>query len=524
METNKKYSLLDEPIISISLHEGGSRSVSLPELFPLLQNNQVLGFEKLQLHQQQAWYSFLVQLGAMAVSRETNGNIPDNSETWKEALLGLSGGLEEAWHLVVEDVSKPAFMQPPVPEGSLDKAAYKPDISTPDELDMLVTSKNHDLKSSRILHPRIEHWLFSLITLQTMEGFLGQGNYGIVRMNGGFGNRPLVGFAPDFSWGNRVMRDLNVLVRNRNHFTEMYSEDGIPLLWLKPWNGSMDDSLPLYKCDPYFIEICRRIRFRISNGREILCLKTNTKAARIYSAEDLKGRTGDPWTPINKSDAKALTPGASGFTYEILQQLLLGEDYDAPITMKFQREENSGMLLTTQALVRGQGKTDGLHIRMIPVPSRVFRLFQDANEKQKLADRASLRVKETHDMQNRVLKPALGMILYSGEGQNIDYKNLGPKVRPWLDSFDKAIDRLFFESLWESVDQSTEQAKRNWQQLLYREAKKLLEEAERSISMSQIRRWKAISQARDLFYGSIRKHFPGILQQKTTSDKTEETL
>jgi CRISPR system Cascade subunit CasA len=56
-------------------------------------------------------------------------------------LLKLADGSEAAWHLVVDDVSQPAFMQPPVPEGSLEEAKYSSDIQTPDELDMLVTSK-----------------------------------------------------------------------------------------------------------------------------------------------------------------------------------------------------------------------------------------------------------------------------------------------------------------------------------------------------------------------------------------------
>ncbi|MDZ7717617.1 MAG: hypothetical protein U5K72_02205 [Balneolaceae bacterium] len=134
-------------------------------------------------------------------------------------------------------------MQPPIPEGSLKEAGYSSDIQTPDELDMLVTSKNHDLKGNRILRPDPEHWLFALLTLQTMEGFLGRGNYGIVRMNGGFGNRPLVGLSPEKSWGKRFLRDVTVLLKNRSGLLNLYTSNGQTLLWLPPgweenkWNS-----------------------------------------------------------------------------------------------------------------------------------------------------------------------------------------------------------------------------------------------------------------------------------------------
>jgi CRISPR system Cascade subunit CasA len=49
-----------------------------------------------------------------------------------------------------------------------------------------------------------EHWFYALLTLQTMQGFLGAGNYGISRMNGGFASRPSVGLAPSDRWGMRV--------------------------------------------------------------------------------------------------------------------------------------------------------------------------------------------------------------------------------------------------------------------------------------------------------------------------------
>ena len=90
----------------------------------------------------------------------------------------------EAWELVVDDWSKPALLQPPT-VAATDRAAYKNRLPTPDALDMLVTAKNHDLKQERMVGASEQDWLFALVTLQTTEGFLGAGNYGVSRMNGG---------------------------------------------------------------------------------------------------------------------------------------------------------------------------------------------------------------------------------------------------------------------------------------------------------------------------------------------------
>ncbi len=82
-------------------------------------------------------------------------------------------------------------MQPQVPEGSL--ANFRNAAAEPDAIDVLITSRNHDLKAARCANSEPEHWLFALVSLQTMQGFPGAGKYGISRMNGGFASRPAVG-------------------------------------------------------------------------------------------------------------------------------------------------------------------------------------------------------------------------------------------------------------------------------------------------------------------------------------------
>jgi len=65
-------------------------------------------------------------------------------------------------------------------------------VSTPDALDLLITSRNHDLKQAVARQAEAEDWILALVSLQTCEGFGGAKNYGIVRMNGGSSSRSLL--------------------------------------------------------------------------------------------------------------------------------------------------------------------------------------------------------------------------------------------------------------------------------------------------------------------------------------------
>jgi CRISPR system Cascade subunit CasA len=488
------YSLLDGSVITVRYRNGKTSTTNLPQIFCGLLNDTIVSFEALQPHQQQAWYSFLVQLSAIAVARENNGDIPTTPDEWRKLLLQLGDDSEAAWHLVVDDVSQPAFMQPPVPEGSLEEAKYSSDIQTPDELDMLVTSANHDLKGKRILRPDPEHWLFALLTLQTMEGYSGPKNYGIARMNGGSGNRPLVGMYSKIDWSKRFKRDVNVLLENRTKLMDLYNSNGQTLLWLIEWNGKKDSAIPLSDCDPFFIEICRRIRF-IKSGESIKCFRNTSDSPRILSPKNLKGITNDPWTPVRKKDAKTLTIGdQNGFTYDRIQELILGNNFKKPIALEFYDEKNGAFFLA-RCMVRGQGKTYGLHKRIIPITSGVVKILQTKSDKEIFAKRAHERVELASKVQTQILKPSLKILMSNGENQKVEPK----KIRVWTNRFDQEIDRRFFESLWASVEMEQEEAVRQWEKILLEVAEKLFKEAERSTSIAQLRRLRAVSNARSKF-------------------------
>ncbi|WP_103021434.1 type I-E CRISPR-associated protein Cse1/CasA [Salinibacter altiplanensis] len=492
-------SLLNDELFRVQTRDHMAQ-MTLPAILRALSRDVILSFNALQPHQEQAWYSFLVQLAAMTVVRANDGTTPDTAEEWRGALLSLTDGNENAWRLVVPDVEKePAFLQPPVPEGSLDDANFKSDIPSPSNLDVLVTSKNHDVKQRRISYPEPAHWIYALVTLQTMEGYMGRGNYGIVRINSGYGSRPFLGLSPELSFGARFCRDLDVLINQHDDLTTLYDvEDGHTLIWTVPWNGEKSSALPLRKCDPYFIEACRRIRF-IEEGGDIVCWRATSKGQRIDAPSSLNGRTEDPWTPIDSEGEKSLTLSGEGFTYEKLQEIVFGK-YVRPASLERQNGDDGAMYLTARAMVRGQGKTEGLHHRIIPIPEKVYGLFPDKEAMDELADRAKQRVKLVSKVESNVLRPAVAALLSAGKDEDVDWE----QVQPWIDAFDDAVDDHFFDYLWASVEAEDEaEAEDKWEAFLRDEAEQQFDEAQDSVPLPDIRRWEALSAARSVFHSRI---------------------
>ncbi len=257
----------------------------MPELYAALFADDVESFPALRPHQRHAWHALLCQLAAIACIRASLSCPPSDAEGWRVALEGLTPDFPEGepWRLV-SPLDRPAFLQPVV--GAVD--GFKRFV-TPDQLDILVTSKNHDVKVARLAESKADDWLFALVTLQTMEGFLGAGNYGVSRMNGGFSNRPGFSLAPVGGVGAHVRRDTERLIDLREKMLDHsagFDEGGLALVWLAPWDGAT--SLRPKELDPYYIEICRRVRLAEKNQRIHACA-SGSKAPRIGFGKEAKG-------------------------------------------------------------------------------------------------------------------------------------------------------------------------------------------------------------------------------------------
>ena len=238
-------------------------------------------------------------------------------------------------------------MQPPEPEG----IKYTGLATAADQLDMLITSKNHDLKQAIAEMAELDEWAFALVSLQTSEGFNGSGNYGVARMNGGSSSRvcmsvtPLpdesVTSTPGLRWRWEVAKLLRLRESELREWGSLdyAAEGGRSLLWQFPWPEG--NQLQFDELDIWFIEICRRVRLSAAGNRIVAQVGTS-KGTRI-DAKSVSGVVGDPWAPVNVKEGKTLTLGEQPLSYRLLSKLLFGEkdthDWRLPVLAKIARVE-----------------------------------------------------------------------------------------------------------------------------------------------------------------------------------------
>ncbi|MXZ82073.1 MAG: CRISPR-associated protein Cse1 [Gammaproteobacteria bacterium] len=451
MDNTLKSNLLTEPLLTTCVGDA-TKSLSLAGVMAAMARGEISSFSCLRPHQRPAWHMFLVQLGALALWTGGRADVPEDEETWQVLLRNLTLGFEEdePWRLVVSDRSKPAFMQAPDP-GRLKWTQ----VSTPDELDMLITSRNHDLKRQIARQSTVEDWTFALVSLQTMEGFGGAGNYNIARMNAGSSSRPMLGLAPvghqihtvdESSWWRR---DINLLLKWRveGNGGVVCKAGGKALIWLCDW--PQEKRLDPAGLDPWFIEICRRIRLKVGT-RGIVAERSTSKSVRI-EARAHKGVLYEPWGPVHKTENKLLTLGDQDIDYRLLCRVLYSGDWESPPLARNAETDQGDMVLVAEALSRGNSKTNGFRSRLVPVPEAVVRRF--------LRKSARDISKEQIEDIKRVAKVLdIGLAVVSAGGKKDETTNnfiLNKQDYAVAESaqasFQRQVDRIFFPSLWKQL-------------------------------------------------------------------------
>ncbi|ABI56307.1 type I-E CRISPR-associated protein Cse1/CasA [Alkalilimnicola ehrlichii MLHE-1] len=502
--------LLTDNVFGILTPDQQHRRLSLPGLLAALARGEVESLTGVQRHQIDAFHIFLCYLSAAALECADQPDPPQEEDRWKQSLRLLSDYADDcAWTLAVDGPGKPAFMQPPIPSNDL--AGYKPKAATPDELDVLQTAKNHDLKASRLTHASPEDWALALISSQTMSGFLGQGNYGISRMNGGFGVRVCVGVNRTLQPSERWREDLARLNAQRTHLTQPpwpFRDDGHLLLWTLPWDGQT--SIGLETLHPYFIEICRLVRL-VSKPTGIAALGKPTKAARIAGGKELAGNVGDGWTPIHRKKGSALTPSARGFHPDMLRDLIITQTEYLLAPMQELPSGDGAAIFHASALVRGQGTTDGFHEVNIPIDSKAKRLLLLGGEPaDHLGRRSEWAIDAARNLRSRVLRPALFTLLEGGpEGwPDTNRREAGQWTAVWLGEYDEGWADAYFPWLWSSIEVNSEpDARADWVARLSQLAENILEHAFGAAPQRTGRRYRAQVRASGLFRGALYKHF-----------------
>ena len=507
--------LLTEPLLRVQT-DTGPRSMSLPELMEALGADHVQHLPGLQRHQEDPFHVFLCSLAAAVLARRGDINPVQPASYWESGLRALAGDQgDEAWTLVVDDLARPAFMQPPLPKADWGKLRLS--ATTPDELDLLPTAKNHDLKRARASRPHIDEWIYSLVSLQTMSGFFGRGNPGISRMNSGFGNRPIVELIRDHRMGPRWRDALIRVLKHRNDVLSQafgYQMNGLALVWTQEWDG--ETSLPLNCLDPNYVEICRRVRLREKNGK--LWAESVPSNANRIDAKHLSGVVGDPWLPIDLgASPKALTITSQGLTADVLRRLIFADEIQLTPLQRPLDAWQGTVWLRISVLVRGQGTTDGYHERIVPIPASKQRmLFHSPTAGASLAAIAKTAIEYAGIMCSRVLRRS-ALVYLMGAPQKPQSER--DTAQLWWQKLSARFDALwsdtYFPWLWSLPDKVDDlEAARDWSQRLLEVARQVLHEAEKALPQRTGRAYRAKVEAERAFWTSFysEKHF-GFLKE-----------
>lgn len=533
------HNLLTDPLIRTNLPE----ALSLPALYAALMRDEVSLYPALRPHQDAPWHMFLAQLGALAMRQAGRTEPPEDADSWREMIRALTPSFEsdEPWCLIGEDRSKPAFMQPPEPE---DGATYTGQAETPDALDMLVTSKNHDLKQAIVKGSGLDDWIYALVTRQTGEGYGGSGNYGISRMNGSGSSRVSLSLVhmdnPEIvavSPGKRLVWDTRKLLRDRERLLEncnFYPQSGgLSLLWISPWPEG--EKLPMDRLDPWFIEISRRIRIVVNNG-SIAALTGTSKGERI-EAKALKGNTGDPWSAVNQ-DSGCLKLKSGEFSYSRLDQILFGQWSLPPMLnlTKFEKGMGAYWLLIAQGISKWaegpKSVTEGYRERRLILPRKFASILSVRDERAALGNISKAQIEDIGRF-HKCLKIAIGLFERGGaeihhlpneQQRKAKEKQTKTYQEYYQTRLDKAADTLFFPALWKRYEakqedddfESEDAARLDFLKDMLKTSEKLLDEALASLPCPAIYRHRAHVRANAKFHGMItsEKHgFPALRNQ-----------
>lgn len=530
------HDLLTDPLIGV-YGKPGRRRLSLPELLAALSAGEVDGYTGIRAHQADPWHVFLVQLAASIQARRPTDGLPVDPGYWRDGLLDLADGIDSAWHLVVEDVTKPAFMQHPwkswddeagvfgvkVTRG---KKQLDPKARTPDELDVLVTSKNHDVKMARVDPAAEEAWIYALLLLQTTSGFLGQGNYGIIRMNGGFASRSIASWSRSLDRGTRFQDEVAALNDLREGAISTYNlaSKGVVLTWLGQWDRS-GNQYQIADLEPWFIEAARPVRLVVEDNGDIVALGATSKARQIGPKSLENGDVGDPWTVLNVQDKKkgrsALTLSSDGFSVQRLTELLFEQGFELTPLQKPRPGDGPGWFLAS-CLVRGQGTTEGFHHIELPVPPKARMALLAKESRETLGHLAQQLLADAKEVQ-KALGTAL-TVLAEGGPEELDFDRVESWVRAIRRKFLLRWQSMYFPVLWGGAEGNNHTLRSEWQQQIVDVAQELFDEAAQALPLPANRAWRAITRARTVWQQMLRKNgLPWAGAVRRDADEMEET-
>ncbi len=170
-------------------------------------------------------------------------------------------------------------------------------------------------------------------------------------------------------------------------------------------------------------------------------------------------------------------------------------------------------------MVRGQGKTEGLHERVVPIPKNAHAFFLSDDGLSRIGARAKQRIEVAGNFRNKLLKMALLSLLQGGaEKLKLDDK----RAEPFIEEAEQRIDAVFFPSLFADVSLDNEAAATRWERTLYEIGEAVLANAIRGAPIPVARRPRAIAAAEGRYHGIARTVLSNAFSTSSTVPSASE--
>lgn len=464
--------VLTDPVFTVET-SGEWESVSLPEVFAHLEQDDIDSFPGLAQHQYEPWHQFLVQLGAIAMT--------ESGSNWTERLLNQAP--MHAWALEHSDLDKPAFLQP-----SQDGGEYKPagdDLPGGSPLaayDLCMTKKGHGRKRAQQGELTPEEEVYILLGIQTAGRYGGRGHASPYRTNG---SRPFFSLTDSLRPGPWVMREITRMNDLADQIAETYdyASDVHPLLWIVPWEP-IDRSL----LHPLFIDCARQLRKIDGTWHYIDYLKNGD---RIEGEDSIA--TGDYWTPIQ--DAETFKVKDRTFGYQDLHKILFTSE-DVKLPPSFDPNLDEGWIVVS-GLISGTRGDQGSSFTSYR--KRVIRFSADMYNQEAVAQESERRYQASRDAE-----AVLRVMLNEGGVEKPDN---------WYNRLRCGIDQIFFDDLYDMASKPLD-TRQEWDQDLLDVLNAVADDLRCHIkthSSSSARYWEQIANATRGRQNVTRARFPYLV-------------
>lgn len=518
--------LLTDPLLRVETSDGLER-MTLPSLLAALGEDRVEALTGIQRHQEEAFHVFLCSLAAAILVRRGDSDPQQDEAYWRNGLRGLAGVAgDDAWTLVVEDLSKPAFMQPPCSGIVFSKTS-----GCPDAFDTTEIAKNHDLKLARGESTELDLWVYVLVSSNMNAAYSKGGRDGFY-------------FATPKAKKNRVGRvyvrptiagklgrqwffDVSCLLTYRTSLLDKaygYSADGIVLTWT--WRWKAKSQLQFHDLDPFFLGTARQHRLFVVDG-EVEGRLAPSVEPLIYCPPSLVGNIGDAYVPIDASDDSAISISDRGWRADLLRTIVFEESIQSPLLQIAKTTAMDGLLLRCSSIARSRRGTEGYHFRELSIPKAVLLFFNSSrSEIEPVAEISKTAVAEVAGKIERVLSKALLAYLHVSDSfrdaktKRLDWtdekwrKKADEKHGPWLKrstgpmaKFSHRWSDAYFPWLWRVIasgELSDEEGRNNaldqWALMLRDEALQVLHESIDTLPRHAGRQWLPRVEAYRVFH------------------------